>query len=113
MNFSQTPLNTHFRKVQKERSGFLFTETKPNVKKQALQKPQRKKVPETSSRFTLTYSDNGARFPENVDFKNPKTLGLQLVNALVEQINGTIELEKEKETKYTIRFEDKLPLLKV
>jgi len=66
-----------------------------------------KEFPEVSSRFTLTYSDNGARFSEKVDFKNPKTLGLQLVNALVEQINGTIELEKEKETKYTIRFEDK------
>ncbi|HET8687467.1 MAG TPA: PAS domain-containing protein, partial [Methanosarcina sp.] len=48
-----------------------------------------KQSPEASSRFTLTYSDNGARFPENVDFKNPSTLGLQLVNALVEQINGT------------------------
>ncbi|WP_292389431.1 PAS domain S-box protein [Methanosarcina sp. UBA5] len=66
-----------------------------------------KKFSELSSSFTLVYSDNGARFPEEVDFKNSKTLGLQLVNALVEQINGTIELERDKETKYTIRFEDK------
>jgi len=64
-------------------------------------------LPEVSSSFTLTYSDNGASFPDKIDFKNPKTLGLQLVNALVEQINGTIELEREKETKYTISFEDK------
>jgi hypothetical protein len=63
-----------------------------------------KKFPELSSSFTLVYSDNGARFPEEVDFKNSKTLGLQLVNALVEQINGTIELERDNETKYTIRF---------
>lgn len=70
----------------------------------------RKKVSETSSRFTLTYSDDGGCFPGNVDFENPGTLGLQLVNALVEQINGTIELEKENETKFTLRFEDKLPL---
>ncbi|MCO5381340.1 MAG: PAS domain-containing protein [Methanosarcina barkeri] len=70
----------------------------------------RTKVPETSSRFTLTYSDNGGRFPGNIDFENPGTLGLQLVNALVEQINGTIELEKEKETKFILRFEDKFPL---
>ncbi len=66
-----------------------------------------KELPGVFSSFTLTYSDDGARFPKKVDFKNPKTLGLQLVNALVEQINGTIELEREKETKYTIRFEDK------
>lgn len=63
--------------------------------------------PEFSSGFTLVYMDNGGCFPEKVDFKNSKTLGLQLVNALVEQINGTIELERGDETKYTIRFEDK------
>ncbi|KKH47465.1 histidine kinase [Methanosarcina sp. 1.H.A.2.2] len=57
--------------------------------------------------FTLVYSDNGGRFPENIDFKTPETLGLQLVNALVEQIDGTIELEKGDETKFTIRFDDK------
>ena len=57
--------------------------------------------------FTLVYSDNGGRFPKNIDFRNPKTLGLQLVNALVEQIDGTIELEKGEETKFTIRFDDK------
>jgi len=57
--------------------------------------------------FTLVYSDNGGCFPENIDFKNPETLGLQLVNALVDQLDGTIELEKEEETKFTIRFDDK------
>src|SRR5690606_26593069 len=29
--------------------------------------------------FTLVYSDNGGSFPEDIDFKNPETLGLQLV----------------------------------
>jgi len=66
-----------------------------------------KNFSELASGFTLVYTDNGGRFPEEVDFKNSKTLGLQLVNALVEQINGTIELERGNETKYTIRFEDK------
>ncbi|RXA16316.1 PAS domain S-box protein [Methanosarcina sp. MSH10X1] len=65
------------------------------------------RAPEKSGGFTLIYSDNGGRFPENLDFKDPGTLGLQLVNALIEQINGTIEIEKEKETKFTIRFEDR------
>ena len=57
--------------------------------------------------FTLVYSDNGGRFPKNIDIKNPDTLGLQLVNALVDQIDGTIELEKGEETKFTIWFDDK------
>jgi PAS domain S-box-containing protein len=74
---------------------------------QKIGETSKKELTELPLSFTLTYSDNGACFPKKVDFKNPKTLGLQLVNALVEQINGTIELEKENETKYTIRFEDK------
>lgn len=67
-----------------------------------------KNFSDLSSSFTLVYSDNGGCFTEEVDFKNSKTLGLQLVNALVEQINGTIELERGNETKYTIRFEEKI-----
>lgn len=63
--------------------------------------------PGMHSLFTLVYSDNGGRLPENIDFNNPNTLGLQLVNALVEQLDGTIELERGENTKFTIRFEDK------
>jgi PAS domain S-box-containing protein len=63
--------------------------------------------PDKHSGFTLVYSDSGGCFPENIDFNNPDTLGLQLVNALVEQLDGTVELEKGDKTKFTIRFEDK------
>lgn len=57
--------------------------------------------------FKLVYSDSGGCFPENIDFYNPDTLGLQLVNALVEQLDGTVEIEKGDQTRFTIRFEDK------
>ncbi len=63
--------------------------------------------PGTHSLFTLVYSDNGGRLPENIGFNNPDTLGLQLVNALVEQLDGTIELDRGENTEFTIRFEDK------
>lgn len=65
------------------------------------------KEPAKNYGFTLVYSDSGGCFPENIDFENPSTLGLQLVNALVEQLDGTVELEKGEKTKFTIRFEDK------
>jgi PAS domain S-box-containing protein len=58
------------------------------------------------SGFKLVYSDSGGCFPEDIDFYNSDTLGLQLVNALVEQLDGTVELEKGEKTKFTIRFED-------
>ncbi|HII01322.1 TPA: PAS domain-containing protein [Methanosarcinaceae archaeon] len=59
-------------------------------------------------RFMLVFSDNGKGFPEGIDFRNPEILGLQLVNALVDQIEGTIEMEKEAGTKFIIRFRDEL-----
>ncbi len=60
-------------------------------------------------RFVLVFSDNGKGFPEEIDFRKPDTLGLQLVNALVEQIEGELDLEREGGTKFTIRFRDKDP----
>lgn len=54
----------------------------------------------------LEVSDNGKGFPKEVDFKNTNSLGLQLVNTLVEQLNGNIELRenKEKGTGFFINF---------
>lgn len=42
----------------------------------------------------LEVSDNGKGFPKEIDFKNTNSLGLQLVNTLIEQLNGTIELKE-------------------
>lgn len=44
----------------------------------------------------LEVSDNGKGFPKEVDFKNTNSLGLQLVNTLIEQLNGNIELTGNK-----------------
>jgi len=54
----------------------------------------------------LVVSDNGLGFPENVDFRNTNSLGLQLVNILVEQLEGTIELENDSGTKFKIWFKE-------
>ena len=52
----------------------------------------------------LIVMDNGIGFPENINFKNTKSLGLQLVNTLVSQLNGEIKLEKENGTKFTLNL---------
>lgn len=56
------------------------------------------------SNFTLFVRDDGVGFPTNVDFKNPETLGVQLVNALTEQLEGEIELKSEHGTEFKITF---------
>jgi two-component sensor histidine kinase len=45
-------------------------------------------------------------FPEDIDLKNTSSLGLQLVNILVEQLEGTIELEKDEGTVFRIFFKE-------
>jgi two-component sensor histidine kinase len=56
------------------------------------------------TRYTLVVSDNGAGIPENVDFENPDTPGLQLVTTLVNQLDGEIELRRDQGTEFTILF---------
>lgn len=56
--------------------------------------------------FTLQISDDGIGFPENINFRQTTSLGLQLVTTLVEQINGTIELESNGGTSFKIFFKE-------
>jgi PAS domain S-box-containing protein len=42
--------------------------------------------------FSISVKDNGRGFPENINFYNPESLGLQLVHTLIEQINGTVDM---------------------
>ncbi len=52
----------------------------------------------------LVVSDDGIGFSENVDFQHPDSLGLQLVNDLVDQLGGTLELDSSKGISYQISF---------
>ncbi|WP_406670647.1 PAS domain S-box protein [Methanolobus sp. ZRKC4] len=57
-------------------------------------------------RFVLKIKDNGIGFPSDMDFRNTESLGLQLVITLVDQIDGTIKLNTEKGTEFTIDFKE-------
>ncbi len=54
--------------------------------------------------YILTISDNGSGFPENINFENLNSLGLQLVKTLVEQIKGEVEIKRDHGTDFQIRF---------
>jgi two-component sensor histidine kinase len=53
---------------------------------------------------TLVIGDNGIGFPADADFHNTTSLGLKLVNILVNQLDGTIELENDHGTELKITF---------
>jgi two-component sensor histidine kinase len=54
----------------------------------------------------LIIKDDGIGISENLDIENTKTLGLQLVNILTEQIDGEIKLDRTNGTKYKITFKE-------
>lgn len=59
---------------------------------------------DSDGNLVLSVKDNGAGFPENIDFRNTDTLGLQLVCALTDQLNGTIELRNQSGAGFYIVF---------
>ncbi|MEA1984155.1 MAG: histidine kinase dimerization/phosphoacceptor domain -containing protein [Euryarchaeota archaeon] len=54
--------------------------------------------------FILSVKDSGGSFPDDLDFKNTESLGLQLVINLVSQIDGTVDLDTTNGTKFTVTF---------
>ncbi len=53
---------------------------------------------------TIVYEDNGVGFHEDNIASNSQGFGLQMVNLLVSQLNGTIKSEKAEGTKFIIAF---------
>lgn len=62
---------------------------------------------ENENKYTLTISDNGIGFPPDLDFRNTESLGLQLVNALTNQLGGTIELNGSVGAEFKLTFEER------
>jgi len=52
----------------------------------------------------LAVSDNGVGIPAELDFRNTDSLGLTLVNDLVRQLQGRIELHRGQGTRFQITF---------
>jgi PAS domain S-box-containing protein len=57
-----------------------------------------------AGRVSLVVRDDGVGFPAGVDFRSCGTLGLQLVTSLVEQLQGTITMERHSGCTFTITF---------
>jgi len=90
--------------------GLIFNELVSNVFKHAFPDGRRGEVliklrrPKKNKKITLIIRDNGVGMPDELDVENPKTLGLQLVKDLVEQINGDIRIKKKAGTEIEVIF---------
>lgn len=57
-----------------------------------------------NQKVSLEIGDNGIGIPDNFDIKNSSSLGLQLVDTLIEQIGGTYKLIRNNGTIFSIEF---------
>ncbi|WP_282049682.1 sensor histidine kinase [Maribacter aquivivus] len=57
--------------------------------------------------YILEIGDNGIGFPETINYKNTKSLGLKLIHNLTRQLRGTIQRDEAKKgTNYIIQFQE-------
>jgi PAS domain S-box-containing protein len=90
--------------------GLLITELISNSLKYAFPNYEEGNISiEMQSRnneYKLKITDNGIGIPKNIDFNTESTLGLRLVKSLVNQLDGTIQLDRTQGTQYTMTFKE-------
>lgn len=88
--------------------GLIINELVSNSLKYAFKKKKKGTIlltiKEKNDLVIMVVADDGAGIPKKVDFRKTESLGLQLVVTLVEQLNGTIKLDRKKGTKFTVTF---------
>ncbi len=57
--------------------------------------------------YVLVVRDNGIGFPADIDYHKSGSLGMTLVDAMVKQLYGIIDIDREKGTQFTIKFKKK------
>ncbi|MDP1622045.1 MAG: PAS domain S-box protein [Bacteroidales bacterium] len=53
---------------------------------------------------TLVVEDNGVGLPESISMDSEKSIGLYIVHLLVEQLEGTLKIDRNNGTSFEIRF---------
>ena len=56
-------------------------------------------------KVTLTIADNGVGLPADFNMNNSETLGMQIINALVKKLHGSLKIDTGKGTTFTMEFQ--------
>jgi len=55
-------------------------------------------------KYCLKVIDNGIGFPKNLDYKNPNSRGLEIVNDITSHLQGILKLKKKRGTEFSVIF---------
>lgn len=94
--------------------GLLINESLTNALKYGIEGDEKgeiniklQKDSEKENCYILEIGDNGIGFPETINYRNTKSLGLKLIHNLTRQLRGTIERDASKKgTNYIIKFQE-------
>ncbi|MFB2922152.1 PAS domain S-box protein [Aerosakkonema funiforme] len=89
--------------------GLIINEIVSNSLKYAFPKEEKGKIyiklnPVDEHHLQMIVSDDGVGLPANFDLKNSNSLGIKLVNGLVNQLRGKLDLKIGKGTEFKITF---------
>jgi two-component sensor histidine kinase len=62
--------------------------------------------------YLLRVRDDGIGIPQGLDLRKTETLGMQIINTLVEQIDGRLEFDSQEGTTFRLGFNE-VPLKKI
>jgi PAS domain S-box-containing protein len=68
---------------------------------------------EKAHQYTLVVGNDGIKLQASQDLYSAKSLGLQLVNVLVQQLGGQLEITQNRGTEFKIRFSDSDDLVQI
>ena len=54
--------------------------------------------------YQLMVADNGVGLPDQVDLKHPESIGLDLLRIFVDQLHGSVEINRNNGTQFVITF---------
>jgi len=91
--------------------GLIINELVSNSLKHAFPGIKKGKIqivlqPENKNKFKLVVSDDGVGLPKNIDVSKTESLGLQLVTMLVEQLRGSLAIDRSNGTSFEIVFQE-------
>lgn len=92
--------------------GLLINETVTNALKYGIKGDDKGEIhialkQDKENAFELEIGDDGTGFPDAVNYKSTKSLGLKLIHNLTRQLKGTIERDDSKKgTNYVVKFKE-------
>ncbi len=89
--------------------GLIISELVSNSIKHAFPDNRKGKISvcfnkENENQYSIQVKDTGIGFPSDLDFRDPQSRGLEIINDMTSQLNGTIKLKKEQGTEFTVTF---------